>query len=57
MYKEELPDELGIHEGNGFEDIVHSLEDSLPKAYVQQVKQRMQGRNTKDDEVEWTFLR
>lgn len=56
LYKEELPDELGIHEGNGFEDIVHSLEDSLPKAYVQQVKQRMQGRNTKDDEVEWTFF-
>lgn len=56
LYKEELPDELGIHEGNGFEDIVHSLEDSLPKAYVQQVKQRIQRGNTKDDEVEWTFF-
>lgn len=56
LYKEELPDELGIHKGNGFEDIVHSLEDSLPKAYVQQVKQRMKGRNTKADEVEWTFF-
>ncbi|MED5245111.1 hypothetical protein [Priestia sp. LL-8] len=56
LYKEELPDELGIHKGNGFEDIVHSLEDSLPIAYVQQVKQRMKGKNTKDDEVEWTFF-
>ncbi|MGV4966194.1 hypothetical protein ACVB78_11085, partial [Priestia aryabhattai] len=56
LYKEELPDELGIHKGNEFEDIVHSLEDSLPKAYVQQVKQRMKGKNTKADEVEWTFF-
>ncbi len=47
---------FGIHKGNGFEDIVHSLEDSLPKAYVQQVKQRMKGRSTKADEVEWTFF-
>ncbi|CAH0186110.1 hypothetical protein [Priestia megaterium] len=43
LYKEELPDELGIHKDNGFEDIVHSLQDSLPATYVQQVKQRMKG--------------
>ncbi|MBK0005408.1 hypothetical protein [Priestia aryabhattai] len=56
LYKEELPDELGVHRDKEFEDIVHSLEDSLPIAYVQQVKQRMKGENTKDDEVEWTFF-
>ncbi|MCM3794992.1 hypothetical protein M3690_16960 [Priestia megaterium] len=56
LYKEELPDELGIHKDQGFEDIVHSLEDSLHTAYVQQVKQRMKGKNTKADEVEWTFF-
>nr|WP_280146900.1 hypothetical protein [Priestia megaterium]MDH3170680.1 hypothetical protein [Priestia megaterium] len=56
LYKEELPHELGIHRDKEFENIVHSLEDSLPTAYVQQVKQRMKGRNTKADEVEWTFF-
>ncbi|MFP7737964.1 hypothetical protein ACLHDF_32715 [Priestia aryabhattai] len=56
LYKEELPDELGIHKDQEFEDIVHSLEDSLPTAYVQQVKQRMKGTSIKDDEVEWTFF-
>ncbi|TYR81802.1 hypothetical protein FZC66_08215 [Priestia megaterium] len=58
LYHRELPSQLGVIEGEGFENIVTALESSLTTSYIEQVKARMKKEypHIQPHELDWALF-